>query len=67
MSEVPLYADAGDSGWMGRFVRPLVKMLFSTYGRVKGTAAVALARMTSSDHLCFWWHRSVLYTFRYIY
>jgi hypothetical protein len=39
-------------------VRPLARLLFSTYGRVKGAAAVALARLCATDALCFWYQRN---------
>jgi hypothetical protein len=45
------------------FLRPLGSMLFSTYGRVKGAAAVALARLSGTDSLCFYWNKQTNATF----
>lgn len=45
------------------FLREICGMLYSTYGRVKGCAAVAFARLASSDTLVFWWDKNTNHTF----
>lgn len=38
------------------FIKALVDMLFSTLGRIKGSAALALARLCASEHLHFFYN-----------
>lgn len=45
------------------FLREICGMLFSTYGLVKGCAAVAFARLASSDKLVFWWDKNTNHTY----
>ena len=45
------------------FIKALVEMLFSTLGRVKGSAALALARICASDSLCFYYNPQTEKTF----
>eukprot|EP00961_Rhodomonas_salina_P284807 3848901-Rhodomonas_salina.3 len=45
------------------FIRPLVDMLYTTFGKVKGAASVALAKLSASDEIYFFFHRQTERTY----
>ena len=45
------------------YIKALVEMLFSTLGRVKGSAALALARLCATEDVCFFFHTQTEKTF----